>query len=100
VRCCTGRSPRCLPFIPLTALDRVSNGRATIVDRRAVAMGAPGGHTRRMTIPAPLSRLTLIPEPRAETPGATVVRRYHLSRLRLSGRPSPERHSHYKRTYD
>ena len=53
-----------------------------------------------MTIPAPLSRLTLIPEPRAEAPGATVVRRYHLSRLRLNGRPSPDRHGHLKRTYD
>jgi hypothetical protein len=71
-----------------------------IVDRREVAVGAPGGHTARMTIPAPLSRLTLIPEPRAETPGATVVRRYHLSRLRLNGRSSPEPHSHLKRTYD
>ncbi|HEV7460266.1 MAG TPA: hypothetical protein VGN78_07010 [Solirubrobacteraceae bacterium] len=53
-----------------------------------------------MTIPAPISRLTLIPEPRAETPGVTVVRRYHLSRLRLNGRPSPDRHAHLKRTYD
>jgi hypothetical protein len=54
-----------------------------------------------MTIPAPISRLTLIPEPRAETPGATVVRRYHLSRLRLNGRPVPQgRHGHLKRTYD
>jgi hypothetical protein len=53
-----------------------------------------------MTIPAPLSRLTLIPEPRAETPGATVVRRYHLSRLRLNGPPSSDRHAHLKRTYD
>ena len=78
----------------------MSNGRATIVDRREVATGVPDGQTRRMTIPAPLSRLTLIPEPRAETPGATVVRRYHLSRLRLNGRPSPDRHAHLKRTYD
>jgi hypothetical protein len=81
-------------------LDRVSNRRATIVDRRAVATGGTGGHTHRMTIPAPLSRLTLIPEPRAETPGATVVRRYHLSRLRLNGPPSQDRHAHLKRTYD
>jgi hypothetical protein len=65
-----------------------------------VAAGAPHGQTRHMTIPAPMSRLTLIPEPRAETPGATVVRRYHLTRLRLNGRPSPEPHSHLKRTYD
>ena len=78
----------------------MSNGRAAIVDRREVAVRTSGGHTRRMTIPAPLSRLTLIPEPRAETPGATVVRRYHLSRLRLNGRPSPDRHGHLKRTYD
>jgi len=54
-----------------------------------------------MTIPAPISRLTLIPEPRSEEPGATVVRRYHLSRLRLNGRPaSQDRHAHLKRTYD
>ena len=78
----------------------MSNGRAAIVDRREVAVRTSDGHTRRMTIPAPLSRLTLIPEPRAETPGATVVRRYHLSRLRLNGRPSPDRHGHLKRTYD
>jgi hypothetical protein len=65
-----------------------------------VAAGALDGHTRSMTIPAPISRLTLIPEPRAETPGATVVRRYHLSRLRLNGRPSPDCHAHLKRTYD
>ena len=83
-----------------TCLDRLSNGRTVIVDRRAVAMGAPGGHTRRMTIPTPLSRLTLIPEPRAETPGATVVRRYRLTRLRINGRPSADPHSHLKRTYD
>ncbi len=58
-------------------------------------------HTRSMTIPAPISRFKLIPEPRAETPGATVVRRYHLSRLRLNGRPpSQGRHTHLKRTYD
>ena len=82
------------------ALYRLSNNRAMIVDRRAVALGAPGGHTPRMTIPTPLSRLTLIPEPRAEAPGATVVRRYHLSRLRINGRPSAEPHSHLKRTYD
>ena len=93
-------APRCLPFIPPTALDRVSNGRAMIVDRWEVAAGAPDGHTRRMTIPAPISRLTLIPEPRAEVPGATVVRRYHLSRLRLNGRPAAARHAHLKRTYD
>ena len=78
----------------------MSNGRAAIVDRREVAVRTSGGHTRRMTIPAPLSRLTLIAEPRAETPGATVVRRYHLSRLRLNDRPSPDRHGHLKRTYD
>ncbi len=78
----------------------MSNGRPAIVDRREVALGVPGRHTHPMTIPAPLSRLTLIPEPRAETPGATVVRRYHLSRLRLNGRPSPDRHAHLKRTYD
>jgi len=66
-----------------------------------VAGGAGGRHTRAMTIPAPISRLTLIPEPRSETPGATVVRRYHLSRLRLNGRPaSQDRHAHLKRTYD
>jgi hypothetical protein len=53
-----------------------------------------------MTIPAPISRLTLIPEPRVEVPGATVVRRYHLSRLRLNGRPAPDRHAHLKRSYD
>jgi hypothetical protein len=54
-----------------------------------------------MTIPAPISRLTLIPEPKAEVPGATVVRRYHLSRLRLNGRAAPRhRHAHLKRTYD
>jgi len=53
-----------------------------------------------MTIPTRMSRLTLIPEPRAETPGATVVRRYRLTRLRLNGRPSPQPHSHLKRTYD
>jgi hypothetical protein len=94
------RVPRCPLFIPPPRLDRVSNGRATIVDRREVAAGAPDGQTHRMTIPAPLSRLTLIPEPRAETPGATVVRRYHLSRLRLNGPPSPDRHTHLKRTYD
>lgn len=78
----------------------MSNGRAVILDRRAVAVGGPGGHTHRMTIQARMSRLTLIPEPRAETPGATVVRRYRLTRLRLNGRPSPEPHSHLKRTYD
>jgi hypothetical protein len=78
----------------------VSNGPAAIVDRREVVVRTSGGHTRPMTIPAPLSRLTLIPEPRAEAPGATVVRRYHLSRLRLNGRPSPDRHGHLKRTYD
>jgi hypothetical protein len=78
----------------------VSNGNPMIVDRREVAVGASDGQTRRMTIPAPLSRMTLIPEPRAETPGATVVRRYHLSRLRINGRPSPDRHGHLKRTYD
>jgi hypothetical protein len=78
----------------------VSNARAAIVDRREVAVGTSDGQTRRMTIPAPLSRLTLIPEQRAEAPGATVVRRYHLSRLRLNGRPSPDRHGHLKRTYD
>ena len=66
-----------------------------------MAAGTPTGHTARMTIPAPISRLTLIPEPRAETPGATVVRRYHLSRLRLNGRPASQgRHGHLKRTYD
>jgi hypothetical protein len=81
-------------------LDRMSNGRAAIVDRREMAVDVPGGHTRPMTIPAPISRLTLIPEPRAEAPGATLVRRYHLSRLRLNGRPSPGRHEHLKRTYD
>ena len=85
---------------PTGPLDRVSNGRRGIVDRREVPVGVPGGHTPHMTIPAPISRLTLIPEPRAETPGATVVRRYHLSRLRLNGRPSPARHAHLKRTYD
>jgi hypothetical protein len=53
-----------------------------------------------MTIPAPISRLTLIPEPRVEVAGATVVRRYHLSRLRLNGRPAPDRHAHLKRSYD
>ena len=78
----------------------MSNGPAAIVDRREVAVGTSDRDTRRMTIPAPLSRLTLIPEPRAEAPGATVVRRYHLSRLRLNGRPSPDRHGHLKRTYD
>jgi hypothetical protein len=54
-----------------------------------------------MTNPAPISRLTLIPEPRPEAAGATVVRRYHLSRLRLNGRPAQQgRHAHLKRTYD
>jgi hypothetical protein len=82
-------------------LDRVSNGRCAIVDRVEVAAGASSGHTVAMTIPAPISRLTLIPEPRAETPGATVVRRYHLSRLRLNGRPASQGlHGHLKRTYD
>jgi hypothetical protein len=65
-----------------------------------VAAGAPDGHTGHIAIPAPISRLILIPEPRAEVPGTTVVRRYHLSRLRLNGRPAPERHAHLKRTYD
>jgi len=66
-----------------------------------VVSGAACLHTAPMTIPAPISRLTLIPEPRAETPGATVVRRYHLSRLRLNGRPTSQgRHGHLKRTYD
>ena len=78
----------------------MSNGRRRIVDRMEVAAVPPDRHTHRMTIPAPISRLTLIPEPRTETPGVTVVRRYHLSRLRLNGRPSPDRHAHLKRTYD
>ena len=66
-----------------------------------MASRAAWRHTASMTIPAPISRLTLIPEPRAETPGATVVRRYHLSRLRLNGRPPAHgRHGHLKRTYD
>ena len=66
-----------------------------------MAAGASSGHTVAMTIPAPISRLTLIPEPRAETPGATVVRRYHLSRLRLNGRPASQGpHGHLRRTYD
>jgi hypothetical protein len=29
-----------------------------------------------------------------------MVRRYHLSRLRLNGRPAPDRHAHLKRSYD
>jgi len=78
----------------------VSNGRLPIVDRREVLLGRPGEHTDAMTIPAPISRLTLIPGPRTATPGATVVRRYRLSRLRLNGRPAPDRHAHLKRTYD
>jgi hypothetical protein len=78
----------------------MSNGRREIVDRMEVAVATPDRHTRRMTIPAPISRLTLIPEPRTEAPDATVVRRYHLSRLRLNDRRSPGRHAHLKRTYD
>jgi hypothetical protein len=71
------------------------------VDRRAVVRAVPRRHTGGMTTPAPISRLTLIPEPKAEVPGATVVRRYHLSRLRLNGRAAPRhRHAHLKRTYD
>jgi hypothetical protein len=93
--------PRCPPFAAAEGLDRLSNERSAIVDRVEVAAGAFSGHTVAMTIPAPISRLTLIPEPRAETPGATVVRRYHLSRLRLNGRAASQgRHGHLKRTYD
>jgi hypothetical protein len=78
----------------------MSNRPRGIVDRMEVAAATSDRHTRLMTIPAPISRLTLIPEPRAETPGATVVRRYHLSRLRLNGRPSLDGHAYLKRTYD
>lgn len=83
---------------PGSSLDHLSSRRPWIVARREVAASAPDGHTRHMTILAPISRLTLIPEPRAEVPGATVVRRYHLLRLRLNGRPSPDRHAHPKRS--
>ena len=86
---------------PGSSLDHLSSRWPWIVDRVEVAAGPFSGHTVAMTIPAPISRLTLIPEPRAETPGATVVRRYHLSRLRLNGRTAPQgRHGHLKRTYD
>ena len=78
----------------------MSTPRAQIVDHREMPTGRPRGHTGAMTIRVPISRLTLIPGPRAETPGATVVRRYRLSRVRLNGRPSPDRHAHLKRTYD
>ena len=95
------RGHRCPPFKAPGALDRVSNAPSSIVDRLEVAGGAGRGHTALMTIPMPVSRLTLVPAPPTPAPGGAVVRRYRLARLVLNGRPDPrDRHGHLKRVYD